>query len=214
MQAMNIPLAPEPFGPIATPCDKCDAKCCKFYTVTITAFDLARLVEFRKREFCHRQNGVLLRHEAQSASLDFVTYKPASEVRSTMDHPFFLRKDGRLGEYFMCLKRDPEETCVLYSGGHLCSVHPARPLVCRIYPFRETETGAIGYKKKHRCPVEWKKSAKLVEEVKKKLAKQARELSEYGKICREWNAKFFHKSSFSDFVDFCYQKVKGVGETQ
>jgi len=179
----------KPFGEIPFPCSACDAECCKFYTITLTAFDLFRLIEFCKRT-------------------DFLACKPVEEVRSKRDHPFFLTKKGKPGEYFLCLKRDEKEICFFYGGGHICLVHPARPLVCRIYPLTQKADSSITYKKKHRCPADWKMDAKTIGDAEEMIAQQDRELMGYGKFCREWNAKYSKSGSFAEFVDFMYRKGK------
>ena len=187
--AENMGSKPEPFGSIIEPCNSCNAECCRNYVVCLTSFDFVRLADFL-------------------GSKDFCYAVQSREVSARLVQSFFLWENDRFGEYYLCIRRDKREFCSLYGSGKVCTVHPARPRVCKIYPFSEGEKRTIVHKEAYRWPTNWNLSKEFVASVLGDIDAHQKELFEYGKICREWNSRHARKGSFSGFLEFIYQKTK------
>ena len=103
---------------IPEPCASCGGKCCNRFAVPITHLDVARLVEFtgkKPHEFCSLE-------DAQN-----ISQNPYPKV--------FVMEEGKLVEKLLVLKRNKNNWCVFFARSNGCTVHNARPVVCRAYPF-------------------------------------------------------------------------------
>ena len=74
---------------------------------------------------------------------DFIEFLSPSEVEDVdEDDPTWLDVNGK--RYIMALQRDEKTGCTfLNNKTRLCSIYEARPMLCRLYPFkvRETKSG-------------------------------------------------------------------------
>ncbi|NYZ77079.1 YkgJ family cysteine cluster protein [Candidatus Micrarchaeota archaeon] len=174
---------------LSGPCAECNARCCRNYTITITARDLLRLIDYTE-------------------SFGWIGTASAKGFDPALAHSFTLFENNKPGKFVLCLKRDRKETCVFLGKGNRCAVYAARPMVCRTYPFRKDEGSRLVYKKNYRCPVQWKITSTLRREFLKNLERQKKELAEYGRWCGEWNASVTEGRDLASFIDFMISKAK------
>lgn len=95
------------------PCFFCLSECCKTYTISVTIFDILRIMEHTRGSW----EGFAVLHKARLLSYDPDT---------TLD----MKDDG--WTYILGLKSHP---CVFLKED-LCAIHEAAPLSCKRYPFR------------------------------------------------------------------------------
>jgi hypothetical protein len=71
---------------------------------------------------------------------DFIEFLEPDELEDVeQDDPTWLRVNG--DRYIMALKRDEKTGChFLNKKTRLCSIYDARPLLCRLYPFKAEES--------------------------------------------------------------------------
>ena len=77
---------------------------------------------------------------------DFVEFITPDEVEDVgLDDPTWLEIDGE--HYMMALKRDEKTGCgFLDNKTKYCTIYEARPLLCRLYPFKVRENKKGKYK--------------------------------------------------------------------
>jgi Fe-S-cluster containining protein len=77
---------------------------------------------------------------------DFLEFLTPEELEGVDDDdPTWLEIDGE--KYMMALKRDVKRGChFLDRKTRLCSIYEARPLLCRLYPFKVIETKSGKYR--------------------------------------------------------------------
>jgi Fe-S-cluster containining protein len=127
--------------PMIDPCVECTTGCCTSYIVPLSGFDVWRLCR-----------GLQL------------PWQEVAEVRSAFAHweGFALHAGGaRFGLFLRARPRT--DTChflmQLPGGAWRCGVHAVRPMACRIYPYKPSESGGeLSLKKDAMCPApsqEW-----------------------------------------------------------
>lgn len=95
------------------PCSLCTAKCCRTYTITITIFDLARILKVKQNP----ENFIALTEPR------LLSYDPDTVFDTTNGY----------GYYLLGLKSHP---CVFLDlKTNNCTIHESAPLSCRRYPF-------------------------------------------------------------------------------
>lgn len=183
--------------PILEPCLSCGARCCNRFAVCVTGFDVLRLVE----------------GTGKPAS-DFVCCHEAKLVSYRHDPVFFLfNEKGEMNEFLLTLKRKKTNYCGFSKHSKGCAVYEHRPLVCRSYPFVYDAEKGIKHVKEPVCWRLWRD-----EEMDKKyfegiFEKHAKELFEYGKIARRWNAERARKGgNFEDYLKFVIEETHSVSE--
>ncbi|MHC1591247.1 MAG: YkgJ family cysteine cluster protein [Candidatus Helarchaeales archaeon] len=104
-------------------CQLC-GECCSKYCVPITHFDLKRILDFL---------GLPPTVESIESIVEFI--EPDESVEETYeDIPRPLLEDYETPALILVLKSD--EYCDFYSNNEKgCTIYPARPLVCRFFPF-------------------------------------------------------------------------------
>lgn len=112
--------------------------------------------------------------------------------------------DGK--KKLLVLKRDAEEVCCFYSGEG-CSIHPARPSLCRAYPFvlkggKFCEIGARA------CAGKWEPEGEGLAQYKRDAEEYARNLEKYREIADAWNQG--GGGSFGEFLEFAVGKAKKI----
>ncbi len=165
------------------PCNKCDALCCRNYTQALTAHDVKRLYE-------------------KLGNFSFAGFSSAERYDEKRAPHLLL--NGK--KYILHLARDENENCVLLGKEGRCTVYPARPMRCRIYPF-EIVDGKTEMKADARCPAGWfpDDSGKL----KTDAEQHEMELSHYGRICEDWNDKEgANAEGFYSFLAFLLKKLE------
>lgn len=119
------------------PCERCDARCCRTYIVPLNGADIQRLSK----------------HLGTPIS-DWCVLEPISEPIAEYSY-FSIRLTGE-ERYIACLRRE-NDSCMFFQRSNLraaCSIHAARPGMCRSYPITfcngkaEHTDGCI-------CPERW-----------------------------------------------------------
>ncbi len=76
---------------------------------------------------------------------DFIEFLTPDELDDVeMDDPTWLKVKGE--HYMMALRRDKKGCHFLDKKTRLCGIYEARPLLCRLYPFKVEETKAGKFK--------------------------------------------------------------------
>jgi len=108
-------------------CHSC-GHCCRDLAVLPTPFDVQRIT-------LHTGRNPL-------KFLEFLTPDEVEEVDE--DDPTWLNVDGQ--QFIMALYRDEEMGCsFLDKDTRLCGIYEARPILCRLYPFKLEETASGRY---------------------------------------------------------------------
>ncbi len=156
---------------VISPCSLCDANCCKSYIITVTAFDVLRVMKFTGKP--HTEFATL--HQARLLAFDPDT---------TLD----MEDDGWV--YILGFRSHP---CA-FIGKNLCSIHGCAPLSCRRYPFQLN-----GKLNARFCPLPSQLAFRLAgPDIK--AEEMAREMEAYKAIIREWNKKPGKKAECIDFL--------------
>ncbi len=166
------------------PCGLCRATCCKDYVITVTSFDVARIIERTGMEFW-----------------EFAALEPLRLI--SYDNNTVLEcyeKNGRGAlryDYVLAFKSHP---CVFLEKDR-CLIYAFAPPVCRLYPYNSLGKMLKGA----RCPVLSNALFRLKgsEEGKKEYRNQ---IVAYGKLVAEWNGK---KGNKKDCIKFLLGRSKG-----
>jgi Fe-S-cluster containining protein len=146
---------------MVNPCSFCDAKCCKTYTITVTAFDVLRVVE---------KTGKKPEEFATLHELRILSYDPDQVIDTT---------DG-CGYYLLGFKSHP---CVFLGKDNLCTIHEHAPMSCRRYPYQVNDKLNTRF-----CPLPSQLLFRL-KGPDIKSDPLIRELEAHKKIVKEWNTK-------------------------
>ena len=154
-------------------CNSCDARCCKNKLITVTIFDVLRIMEHgRKFE-------------------EFVSLEYPKIIN--MDERFLLRcKEKKVEmDYILALKSYP---CVFLENNR-CSIYEYAPTVCKVYPFnlegKVLENADCGFRKV------FFKIRGISKEI---VEKMKREEEEYASIVKEWNKIRGNKKECIEFL--------------
>ena len=159
---------------MVNPCVLCKAECCKTYTITITLFDLARIVRSTNKI---KLDSFVFLHEPR-----LLSYDPDNVFDTT---------DG-YGYYLLGLRSHP---CILLNPKtNLCKIHSSAPLSCRRYPFNIQGKLTTRF-----CPL----LPQLLFRLKGpdiKADQLIREIEEHKKIVKKWNKKPGTKKQLMKFI--------------
>ncbi|MEW6722358.1 MAG: YkgJ family cysteine cluster protein [Candidatus Micrarchaeota archaeon] len=164
---------------MVNPCSLCPAHCCKSYIITVTAFDILRASRATGRHF----SDFAQLHQARLLSYDPDT---------TLD----IKDDGWV--YLLGFKSHP---CIFLGKDNLCTIHEHAPLSCRRYPYQLSERLNTRF-----CPL----PSQLIFRLKgPDIPKNplVRELDEYKKIVKEWNAK---PGKMEECIPFLLEKARAI----
>jgi Fe-S-cluster containining protein len=167
--------------PLPSPCDGCDARCCRSYTVHVTGADAFRIASGTGLEM-----------------VEFVGYLP--QVART-DLGFLLEPDGPTYDLILETARtdEPRKPCLFFrvddaTGEGRCGVYALRPGACRRFPaiLRDGERGGgrVDVRDGIVCPdgawgghpmdrLSWRVA----------LAREARDRELYAVVVADWNAR-------------------------
>lgn len=160
-------------APSASPCDACDAPCCRVYVVPLTGDDAWRLA---------RATPVPLHR--------LVACAPQREP----DGPgFLLAPDGPLHELVLAAQAcHPAAPCTFLrfeGGAGRCGIYAARPRACRRFP-AVREGAAVVARAGTPCPAgAWPRRRMGGLSWRVALAREARELALYGEVALDWNQR-------------------------
>jgi Fe-S-cluster containining protein len=168
-----MPVAPSP----NSPCDGCDARCCRSYNVHVTGGDAWRI--------------------ACGTGLDLVEFLGyAAQVERT-DCGFVLERGGPTFDLILETARtdEPRRPCTFLrvdpaTGAGRCGVYPFRPGACRRFPAVRLDGGGVGVREGIVCPdgawdgypidrLSWRVA----------LARERREAELYAVVVADWNAR-------------------------
>ncbi|MDD5022795.1 MAG: YkgJ family cysteine cluster protein [Candidatus ainarchaeum sp.] len=166
------------------PCEYCNSKCCKYYTVALTREDILRVLKIKK-------------------GFEWIQVIEANGIETQFSHGFFIFDQGKMKECFLALNRKRSEKCIFLENNK-CSIYEYRPMACRLYPF-ELGVKGVEYKKKHRCPIGWN-----IDDIKKDFLENneiaKKEIEEHEKKVREWNSKINEKKTIKEFIEFLIEE--------
>lgn len=171
---------------IPEPCKSCGGRCCNRFAVYVTSFDMRRVADWLSvpvKEFVRTQDVKEITHSREPLILLFDEKK-------------------RLREYAFVLKRQKNNECVFYRNDKGCSIYPARPAICRTYPFEKGSDGKVEYTKPFACWRKWGEREYDKEWILEAAEKRERELEEYGVAVRKWNAKMAGGGTVEECIDF------------
>lgn len=99
-------------------CKKCDANCCKNWTIFVTILDIKRISQYTGLK-----------------PKDFSEFSPIAEWEKRKyslkgkNHIYGFLKDEKI----LQIKKNKEKCFFL--KGKACSIYPVRPTICKLYPF-------------------------------------------------------------------------------
>ena len=163
-------------------CSLCDARCCKERIISITIFDVIRIMEKTKKEFDEIA-------ELRRANLLNVDY---SNLLTCKDDVVEM-------EYLLALKSHP---CIFLKNNR-CSIYEFSPLVCRAYPFSENKK--IG--ELVACPLKNKIMFSIRGIDKEIIENLKKEDKEYKKIIKKWNERKEGGRTKKDCVRFLFKEA-------
>jgi Fe-S-cluster containining protein len=99
-------------------CKRCKANCCKNWTIFVTISDVTRI---------SKHTG--LKPEDFSEFSKIPEWEKTKYSSKGRDHIYGLLQDERI----LQLKKKGEK-CIFLKG-KMCSIYPARPMICRLYPY-------------------------------------------------------------------------------
>ena len=103
---------------VAFKCHSCN-HCCTDVVCLLTPWDVRRIMRMTGKD--------------PYEFLEFLTPEEIKDVGG--DDPTWLEVDGE--RYVMALQRDDSTGCTfLNNESRLCSIYEARPMLCRLYPFK------------------------------------------------------------------------------
>ena len=184
-------------------CVKC-ASCCKDKNVivTLTHLDIIRLADFLNCDGRELLRNYLSFYQANHQLIEKLVF-PALETYR--------------GKAILGLRKRNDGTCVFLEG-NLCSIYPARPMICRTFPFTfSIENGLLRYGLTIKAKKDCKGLGKGREVKKHELAligeKAVRELESFRKIVAVWNKMV--KEGFPAIPDLFIEAIlKGAFSTR
>ncbi|MFN7991785.1 MAG: YkgJ family cysteine cluster protein [Candidatus Micrarchaeia archaeon] len=145
---------------MANPCSLCPAHCCKTYTITVTAFDVLRIMGSTGRPY---QDFAVL-HQAR-----LLSYDPDTTLEMEDDN----------WVYILGFRSHP---CIFLGKDNLCTIHSSAPMSCRRYPYQLDDRLNARF-----CPLPSQIIFRLKgPDIRKDPL--VRELEAYKAIVKEWNA--------------------------
>lgn len=164
-------------GPAASPCEGCDARCCRTYAVHLTGADAYRL--------------------ATGTGLDmvrFLAYRP--QVERT-DVGFLLERGGPTHDLVLETARtgEPRSPCLFLgvdpeTGAGRCGAYVHRPGACRRFPARRADDGRVLVRPGIVCPSgAWDAHPLHRLSWQVALAREQRDAELYAVVVADWNAR-------------------------
>jgi Fe-S-cluster containining protein len=162
---------------LPSPCDGCDARCCRSYTVHVSGADAHRI--------------------ATGVPLDMIRFLGCVPEVERSETGFLLQPGGRTFSLVLATVRthDPRSPCIFLrvneeTGEGRCGIYPFRPDACRRFPAYRRDDGSIAAREEVACPegawvghpmdrLSWRVA----------LAREERDLELYAVVVAEWNAR-------------------------
>ena len=161
----------------ASPCDGCDARCCRSYTVHVTGADAFRI--------------------ARGTGLEPIEFLRYLRQEARTDTGFQLEAGGSTFDLILETARtdDPRKPCLFFrvdeaTGEGRCGIYALRPGACRRFPAMRREGGGVGVRDGIVCPdgaweghpidrLSWRVA----------LEREGRDAELYAVVVGEWNAR-------------------------
>ncbi|MBU0586732.1 YkgJ family cysteine cluster protein [Candidatus Micrarchaeota archaeon] len=144
------------------PCGFCDARCCRNHVITVTSFDIVRIISKTKMKF-----------------EDFASLEPLKILNYDEDTVLECYEKGLRYDYVLALKSHP---CTFLKGNR-CTIHHFSPLVCRCYPFNSI--GKI--LKRKQCSITSDVLFRL--NGPSQTEEYSTQIKKYKELVRKWNRK-------------------------
>ncbi len=157
-------------------CEICNGNCCASFIITITSFDLFRIM---------KSTGMKPEEFAELRRLDILAYDD-SQVIECEDNKF---KDY----YLLCLKSHP---CYFFDSKKGCRIHGAKPMACRIYPFNEGGR----FSDKSMCPLFSGLLFRASKSPKEQIIQYKKEKELYADIVKKCNSRNRNRKSALEFL--------------
>lgn len=159
-----------------SPCDFCDGNCCISFVITVTSFDIGRIVS---------ATGLKPEEFAELRRLDILSFDDDQVIEC---------ENGRYTE--SCLLALKSHPCCFFDKEKGCIIHRHKPLACRLYPF--SENGKMGKRRLCSIASSWlfhlfKPDAGLLRQYKKEKEK-------YQNLVRECNRRKLKKQEAFRFL--------------
>jgi Fe-S-cluster containining protein len=148
-------------------CEQCNGKCCTEFTVYVTHADVKRLIGHLKMPY-----------------ETFITGY-ADDNRCT--HPLIqlAEYDVRIGLSYV------DKKCRLLNvegDRRRCTVQPAKPMVCRTYPFSIDSEGKLVHVEPYKCPGPvWPPDQAGTDKAVAEVRQLKKEYQEYAILVQQWN---------------------------
>ena len=189
-------------------CQRC-GKCCSLYCIPCTDKDIHRILEFLKLP--------------PERACDFIELvEPEDDILdSYADVPKILVEDIISENLVLVIKSDAiEQYCYFYDDEKKCTIYPARPLVCRFFPFvyeyeEDSEAALLenpeditfsNYEDSKYCKGLGKGKKINLEQLKKVTVQTIQEDLEYEKKVKIWNIRVLFNQikncEESDFLNY------------
>ena len=170
-------------------CGLCDARCCKDYVITITAYDALKIID----EYGYDPHDFLNLHFARIFNVDESTVLYCDE------------EDGSSIGYLFALKSHP--CWFLDERTNKCRIYENAPLTCKLYPFNTS----YKFNRWARCPYFSKLLFKLEDRINPERVRGiSRELVEnlrkHRILVRRWNAKKIRNKE--ECIDFMVESAR------
>lgn len=159
---------------VLNPCEFCDARCCKEHVITVTSFDILRIMNKTGKKF-----------------EEFAVLEPLRILNFDNDTVLECYENGMRYDYVLALKSHP---CIFLRKNR-CKIHEFAPLVCGCYPFNQA--GRMLERK--RCPA-ISSLAFGIFGTNGNFKAYAKQLKDYKRIVAEWNRKKGSKKECIKFI--------------
>jgi len=157
------------------PCRLCSAICCKNYTITVTSFDVLRIIK-----------------NTNLKPDEFAQLIPLKILNFDNDTVLECYQDGNCYEHILTLK---SHSCYFLNDDNSCRIHEFSPLGCRLYPYQSNNK----LTKNAFCPT-IPKTLFRFQNPKDKAGEYLNQLDAYKKIVKEWNSKRGKKEDCLKFL--------------
>ena len=143
----------------------CNGNCCVSFVITITSFDLLRIM---------KETGLKPEEFSDLRRLDILSYDDSQIIE--------CKEDKFKDYYLLSLKSHP---CYFFDSKKGCKIHSAKPIACRIYPFNEDEK----FSEKSMCPIISGLLFRASKSPKEDILRYKKEKELYSEIVKKCNSR-------------------------